>query len=136
MLAVPDAVASNWLSEPALTAELVFDEVLEDGQDGADYHNTMNGAKIIAWLRKHLFPTFEHLYPGKKMYLVLDNASYHAPRDETWISASKQKHKEGRTRAPAVGPGGDAAHYRGCVAACCSLPPVHGKAQRGRPQQG
>lgn len=29
LLAVPDAVASNWLSEPALTAELVFDEVLE-----------------------------------------------------------------------------------------------------------
>jgi len=76
LLAVPDTVASNWLNEPALTAELVFDEVLEDGQDDSDYHNTMNGAKIIAWLRNRLFPTFEHLYPGKKMYLVLDNATY------------------------------------------------------------
>ena len=93
LLAVPDAVASNWLNEPALTAELVFDEVLEDGQDDTDYHNTINGAKIIAWLRNRLFPTFEHLYPGKKMYLVLDNASYHAPRDETWISASQSKNK-------------------------------------------
>jgi transposase len=93
LLAVPDAVASNWLSESALTAELVFDEVLEDGQDDADYHNTMNGAKIIAWLRNRLFPTFEHLYPGKKMYLVLDNATYHAPRDETWISTSKAQNK-------------------------------------------
>ena len=93
LLAVPDAVATNWLNEPALTAELVFDEVLEDGQDDADYHNTMNGAKIIAWLRNRLFPTFEHLYPRKKMYLVLDNASYHAPRDDTWISASKAKNK-------------------------------------------
>lgn len=27
LLAVPDEVASNWLSEPALTAELVFEEV-------------------------------------------------------------------------------------------------------------
>src|SRR5687768_9420472 len=26
LLAVPDTVASNWLSEPALTAELVFEE--------------------------------------------------------------------------------------------------------------
>jgi hypothetical protein len=93
LLAVPDAVASNWLSESALTAELVFDEVLEDGQDDSDYHNTINGAKIIAWLRNRLFPTFEHLYPGKKMYLVLDNATYHAPRDETWISASKAQNK-------------------------------------------
>jgi len=93
LLAVPDAVASNWLNEPALTAELVFDEVLEDGQDDADYHNTMNGVKIIAWLRSRLFPTFEHLYPGKMMYLVLDNATYHAPRDETWISASQARNK-------------------------------------------
>jgi len=93
LLAVPDAVASNWLSEPALTAELVFDEVLEDGQDDSDYHNTINSAKIIAWLRNRLIPTFEHLYPGKKMYLVLDNATYHAPRDETWISTSKAQNK-------------------------------------------
>ena len=75
LLAVPDEVASNWLSEPALTAELVFEEVLEDGQDDSDYHNTMTGAKFVAWLRNRLLPTFAELYPGKKMYLVLDNAS-------------------------------------------------------------
>jgi hypothetical protein len=33
------------------------------------------------------------MYPGKKMYLVLDNASYHKPRDETWISAAKSMNK-------------------------------------------
>ena len=93
LLATPDAVASNWLSEPALTAELVFDEVLEDGQDDSDYHNTMTGPKFIAWLRNRLLPTFEAMFPGKKMYLVLDNATYHQPRDETWISASKAKTK-------------------------------------------
>jgi hypothetical protein len=32
LLAVPDTIASKWLTEPALTAELVFEEVLEDGQ--------------------------------------------------------------------------------------------------------
>jgi len=32
LLAVPDAIVSNWLSEPALTAELVFDEVLGAGR--------------------------------------------------------------------------------------------------------
>src|SRR5690349_14769187 len=78
------------LSEPALTAELVFDEVLKDGQDDSDYHNTMTGAKFTAWIRNRLLPTFNKLYPGKKMYLVLDNAAYHKPRDETWISAAKQ----------------------------------------------
>jgi len=93
LLAVPDEVASNWLSEPALTAELVFEEVLEDGQDDSDYHNTMTGAKFVAWLRNRLLPTFAELHPGKKMYLVLDNAGYHKPRDESWISASKAMNK-------------------------------------------
>ena len=93
LLAVSDSVASNWLSEPALTAELVFEEVLEDGQDDSDYHNTMTGAKFVAWLRNRLLPTFAAMYPGKKMYLVLDNAGYHKPRDETWISASKAQNK-------------------------------------------
>jgi hypothetical protein len=93
LLAVPDEVASNWLNEPALTAELVFEEVLEDGQDGSDYHNTMTGVKFVAWLRNRLLPTFQHLYPGKKMRLVLDNAAYHKPRDETWISDSTSQNK-------------------------------------------
>lgn len=79
LLAVPDTVASNWLREPALTAELVFEELLEDGQDDSDYHNTMTGVKFTAWLRNRLLPTFAAMYPGEKMYFVLDNASYHCP---------------------------------------------------------
>jgi hypothetical protein len=93
LLALPDEAATNWLSEVALTAELVFEEVLEDGQDDADYHNTITGAKFIAWLRNRLFPTFKKMYPGKKMILVLDNASYHRPRDESWVSNSKSQSK-------------------------------------------
>lgn len=93
LLSVPDEVASNWLNEPALTAELVFEEVLEDGQDGSDYHNTMTGVKFVGWLRNRLLPTFAELHPGKKMFLVLDNAGYHKPRDETWISDSKAQTK-------------------------------------------
>jgi hypothetical protein len=56
---------------------LTINPVPEDGQDGSDYHNTMTGAKFIAWMRNRLLPTFAELYPGKKMQLVLDNASYH-----------------------------------------------------------
>ena len=93
LLAAPDAIATNWLSEPALTAELVFEEVLEDGQDNSDYHNTVTGAKFVAWLRNRLLPTFAALYPGKKMFLVLDNASYHKARDESWVSSSKSQNK-------------------------------------------
>lgn len=93
LLTLPDTVGTNWLSEMALTAELVFEEVYEDGQDEGDYHNTMTGLKFVAWLRNRLLPTFAALYPGQKMFLVLDNASYHKARDETWISASKSLNK-------------------------------------------
>jgi transposase len=93
LLTTSDAVATNWFNEIALTAQVVFDEVLEDGQDDSDYHNTMTGVKFTAWLRNRLLPTFASLYPGKHMYLVLDNASYHKARDETWISASSAQNK-------------------------------------------
>jgi len=93
LLAVPATIASNWLNEPALTAELVFEEVLEDGQDDSDYHNTMTGVKFVAWLRNRLLPTFAALYPGKKMFLVMDNAGYHKARDESWVSSSKAQNK-------------------------------------------
>ena len=53
----------------------------------------MTGAKFVAWLRNRLLPTFNRLFPGKKMILVLDNASYHKHRDETWISDSKAMNK-------------------------------------------
>ena len=93
LLAVADAISTNWMNEMALTAELVFEEVLEDGQDGADYHNTMTGPKFVSWLRNRLIHTFKHLFPGKKMILVMDNASYHKARDETWVSAGASQSK-------------------------------------------
>jgi hypothetical protein len=53
----------------------------------------MNGDKFVAWLRNRLLPTFAALYPGKKMFLVLDNAAYHKPRDESWVTAGSQQNK-------------------------------------------
>jgi hypothetical protein len=94
LLAVPGEGGTNWMSEIALTAEVVFEELLEDGQDDSDYHNTFNGPKFIAWLRNRLIPTFKALYgEDVKMILVLDNASYHKPRDDTWVSNSKSQSK-------------------------------------------
>jgi transposase len=95
LLAVPGEGpdATNWLSEAALTCEVVFEEILEDGQDDSDYHNTMTGSKFTAWVKSRLLPTFAHMHPGKKMFLVMDNASYHKPRDDTWISDSQAQNK-------------------------------------------
>ena len=93
LLEMPGAVSTNWMAQEALTTQVVFEEVYEDGQDDSDYHNTMNGAKFIAWVRFRLLPTFKAMFPGKRMWLIMDNASYHKPRDETWISTSKGLNK-------------------------------------------
>jgi hypothetical protein len=41
-------------------------------------------------MQQRLFPTVQQLYPGKKMYLVLDNAKYHHHRGPDWFSPSSK----------------------------------------------
>jgi transposase len=94
LLAVPDAVGTNWMSEEAQTAEVVFEEVYEDGQDDSDYHNTMNGDKFTMWVRCRLLPAFTALHPGRRMVLIMDNASYHKARDASWVSSSAAQSKK------------------------------------------
>ena len=69
------------LDEPALkgtrdqqaTAEWVW-----QAKSGIkDYHDNMDGAGFEWWLANRLFPAFTTMFPGKKMILVMDNASYH-----------------------------------------------------------
>ena len=89
MLAMPGVDPSNILSEEYLSCALVFTEVNVDDITPADYHNSMNGEKFVMWMRTRLIPTFKARYPGKKMYLVLDNAKYHHHRGEDWITPAK-----------------------------------------------
>lgn len=75
------------IDEKCLSAELIFEAVEHDG----DYHKCMNGDIYIKWLENRLIPTFKKLFPKKKMALVLDNASYHHVKGESWISPSSMK---------------------------------------------
>ena len=60
---------------PVLTAELIY-----EGEDFEDYHKTMNADSYEAWIRMQLIPTLKQLYPGKRIVLVVDGASYHRAR--------------------------------------------------------
>jgi len=93
MLHVDGVEPSNILTELYSTAELIFDEVCADGVSPADYHNTINGEKWVAWMHTRLFPAFNVLFPGKKMILVLDNAKYHHHRGADWFTP--YRHKKG-----------------------------------------
>lgn len=82
---------SNILTELYHSCALIFNEVCVDDITPADYHDTINGEKFIGWMQQRLFPTFQQLYPGKKMHLVLDNAKYHHHRGPDWFSPSNKK---------------------------------------------
>jgi transposase len=91
LLEVEGVEPSNILTELYQSCALIFDEVCVDGVTPADYHDTINGDKFIGWMQQRLFPTVQKLYPGKKMYLVLDNAKYHHHRGPDWFSPSTKK---------------------------------------------
>jgi hypothetical protein len=91
LLEVEGVEPSNILTELYHSCALIFDEVCVDGVTPADYHDTINGDKFIGWMQQRLFPTVQKLYPGKKMYLVLDNAKYHHHRGPDWFSPSGKK---------------------------------------------
>ena len=86
MLEQPGAVATNLLTERVPTAELIFETL---GADSSDYHTAMDGDRFLLWLRNRLLPAFAARYPGKRMLLVLDNATYHHIHGDDWITPSQ-----------------------------------------------
>ena len=49
----------------------------------------MDGDRFLLWLRNRLLPAFDARYPGKRMYLVLDNATYHHVYGDDWFTPSQ-----------------------------------------------
>jgi transposase len=86
MLEVEDAVGSNFLHEVTPTAQFVFEAA---SFDDSDYHTTIDGDAFTLWVKNRLLSAFDALYPGKKMIIVMDNATYHKPRDFDWITPHK-----------------------------------------------
>src|ERR1700683_1874340 len=48
----------------------------------------MNGDIYMKWLMNRLIPAFKQCFPGKRMALVLDNASYRHIKGENWYTPS------------------------------------------------
>jgi hypothetical protein len=71
----------------ALSCELIYEADKGDG----DYHDNMNGSIYMQWLSNRLLPSFAARYPGQKMILVFDNASYHHHRGPDWINPHRLK---------------------------------------------
>ena len=90
LLHVPGVEPAADLTQKQTTAELVFES---HGSDG-DYHRCMNGDTFMLWLKNRLFPTFDALYPGQKMILLLDNVKYHHHRGRLWLTPRTMDQEE------------------------------------------
>ena len=111
---------------PVATAEWIW----EANGKVEDYHKNMDGVGFERWLENRLIPAFEALFPGKKMILVMDNASYHHqhntdyfPQGVTPKNATKGQNAQPDLRQPqrpVVPREASALVYRGIRAAVCA----------------
>jgi hypothetical protein len=84
-LTLDPAVHNDRVDQWAPSCELVYEAEKGDG----DYHDNMNGGIYMQWLSNRLLPVFNQRFPGQKMVLVLDNASYHHHRGADWINVHR-----------------------------------------------
>ena len=81
-------VVDEWHSGDVKTCEMVFRDKVGRG----DYHDNMDGDMFMKWINERLVPTVQSKYPGKKVYMVMDNAPYHHGHSpDCFFAAGKSK---------------------------------------------
>ena len=84
-------VVGEWQSGNAQTCEMVFRGKVGKG----DYHANMDGDMFLKWINERFVPTVQAKYPGKQIYLVMDNAPYHHGHSpDCFFATTHQKSKE------------------------------------------
>ena len=81
-------VVNEWHTGAVNTCEMVFRGKVGRG----DYHDNMDGDMFMKWVEERLVPTVRAKYPGKAVYLVMDNAPYHHGHgDDCFFARGKSK---------------------------------------------
>jgi hypothetical protein len=62
--------------------------------DKDEYHHNVNSELYLKWLANRCIPAFKAKFPGRKMILVIDNASYHDAHLDDWKAVCKLTKKE------------------------------------------
>ena len=85
---------AEFTSGEVLNAQMVWRGKIGRG----DYHDNMDGVMFEKWLLERLIPTFKAKYPGKIMYLCMDNAPYHHlhPEDSFFASGKTKEELQGK----------------------------------------
>jgi hypothetical protein len=70
-------------STVAPTAEGIFRDTIGTHKD---YHKSITAPLFNAWVKNRLIPAIKAKYPGKKAYVVMDNAAYHHQRADGFFN--------------------------------------------------
>jgi hypothetical protein len=70
-------------AQAAASAEGIFHDTTGAHKD---YHKSFTGPLFVSWLKNRLIPSIEARYPGKKAYVVMDNAAYHHTRADGFFN--------------------------------------------------
>ena len=85
----------TWAGHTPHPTEGHYDETAEvlwvAQSNSGDYHKNMTSERFMMWVENRLAPTFQRLYPNKKMILCLDNAAYHHNRGVPSLSTISSK---------------------------------------------
>lgn len=76
---------------PLATAEWVWRS--DPKNKDADYHKHVTADTILLWAKNRLLPALRAKYPGKRIWLVLDNAKTHKAHEDDHISARSSTKK-------------------------------------------
>jgi len=86
----PTSEVSDNMEDKAVSASVVTAKLSAGSVEPEDYHDTLDGAKFLAWMENRLLPSFVKKYGcNAKMVLILDNAKYHHVRGADWVTPSK-----------------------------------------------
>jgi len=101
--------AGDDLTKPVISAEYIYQHSIpkakkrtgpveiastKKSSEKDEYHGNINWEMFWGWITNRLIPAFEHRYPGKKMILMMDNASYHNKTVHDYKCASDLKKPE------------------------------------------
>lgn len=78
---------------PWKTCEGLFVDTMGVGAD--DYHKTMSSELFLRWVVNRLLVWRDAYFPGLRLYLVLDNAAYHAEADKNTADFSSTASRSG-----------------------------------------
>jgi hypothetical protein len=95
LLRVCDEKGNPLPIEPFATGpQLSCEQFYPAGKSVGDYHENVDAHTWITYAKNRIIPTVRKLYPGLRIFIMQDNASYHKAKSADWVSPADMIKKQ------------------------------------------